>query len=299
MITARIWGGLGNQLFQYAYAYTVAQRAGACLQLDMSFYENQTVRKPVLLDFSLDNSEVCTLKDLPDRVRELQGKWKNRALWISKNSQTIMPNGQLYIKESRLHYMEHLAKLNCDDIYLDGYWQCPLYFEQARKHLIRQYKLKNSDYLRLNSRLVDAIKDTDSVAIHIRRGDYLNKWNQIVYGLRPLPDSYYLDTINQARRKFDDPLFVFFTNDPDYVKDKFGSLPNVLLVPDMIQATDAEEMMIMSLCKNHIIANSTFSWWAAWLSENPDQSVWAPKTGWGNRDILPDRWKGIEIKWNQ
>ena len=297
MITARIWGGLGNQFFQYAYAFSVAQRTGSDLQLDLSFYDYEKVHKPILLEFSLDSRKICMMTDLPCRIGDLQGKWKNRLLWIPENSQTKLSNGQIYVKESRLHYMEHLAQLNENNVYLDGYWQCPVYFKHIRQDLVRQYRLISNNYLKVNSRLIEAITNTESVAVHIRRGDYLNKWNQIVYGLRPLPDAYYQATINQAKLRIQNPLFVFFTNDPVYVKDKYGSLPNVLIVSDIIQATDAEELMIMSMCKNHIIANSTFSWWAAWLSENTSQSVWAPKAGWGNRDILPATWNSVDVKW--
>ena len=187
-----------------------------------------------------------------------------------------------------------MEKIKSDkNYYFDGYWQNPEYFEDIRSLILSEIhfpEFQNAQDLKLQKQIYNA----ESVAVHIRRGDYANdlKTNQY-FGTCSL--EYYQKAYEFILSKVPDTKFFLFSDDPDYVKTNFGFLPNATLVSDSIRS-EIDELNLIHSCKNFIIANSSFSWWGAWLSQTPEKIVIAPRQWYKNPEangrckIVPDNW---------
>jgi hypothetical protein len=291
MIVVKLWGGLGNQLFQYSYGYQLAKKIGTEMKLDISYYSKQNLRQPIILKFNLEYSEIITAEELPLTVRFLNMKNPNRIIRIPSYFCFPIGKGFKYLKETRFRFDKKLLNFENDNIYLDGYWQCPRYIENNRLQLIEQFQQKDGLSLEIQE-LIQSVKKETSIAIHVRRGDYVNN-NNPFSRLALMDKIYYDEAIKMVKSKFKDPVFYFFTNDVDWVKDNYGYLPNSSIVSDIITCKDVEELFIMSQCKHQIISNSTFSWWGAWLNTNEEKQVWTPNNGFGNNNIIPENWNII------
>ncbi|WP_188074704.1 alpha-1,2-fucosyltransferase [Planococcus sp. ANT_H30] len=293
MIIVKLWGGLGNQLFQYAYGYQLAEKLKTGLKLDISFYEKQNLRKPIILEFNLKFPETLSKKNLSPMTNFFNTKNVNRIIRIPSTFCLPIEDGFKYLKETRHYYKEELKVYNRNNVYIDGYWQCPLYFENMRSELISQFELKRSISLKMQG-FITKFEKENSIAIHVRRGDYVNNKNPFSK-LVLISKEYYDEAIKRAYEKIPNPHFYFFTNDVKWVKENYKNLPNSHIISDDISCEDFEELILISRCKHQIISNSTFSWWGAWLNSNIDKSVWAPEQGFGNNDILPTEWCKIPI----
>ena len=181
-----------------------------------------------------------------------------------------------------------------DNTYLDGYWQSPKFFEEIREILIKDLTLANpSSSAEI---LQTKIQQTNSVAIHVRRGDYIK--NPIVlkeFGI--CSDQYYTKAVKHILKNVDDSLFFVFSDDINWVKENIA-LPNSTVYIDDPNLTDVEELILMSKCKHNIIANSSFSWWGAWLNTNANKIAIAP-TPWFDlapydKDLIPISWIKIQ-----
>lgn len=302
MIIIRLWGGLGNQMFQYCYGYSVAKRNKTNLILDTSFYTEEflsanprfTKQKLKITDYPLDYPKTINIGEPISPLPFLQRKTINRIIRIPKHFSIRCGNGYRYIKETRYKYSEHLNTLAGNKLYLDGYWQSPKYFEIYREDLIRQFSLKSCEWETELKHIIDEMESTNSIAVHIRHGDYSiePKWYT---NLVMLDKVYYSRAIKQVIEELECPRFYFFTDDPEWVRNEFGPLKNSTIVSGSIKCTDIQELILMSKCKHQIIANSTFSWWAAWINQHNGKKIWAPAKGWGNRDIIPQGWKIVDI----
>lgn len=257
MIYVKLKGGLANQIFQWAHGKNLSLKYRMPLYLDTSFYENQIGCTP--RQFSLN------------KFPNLEFKLSNHR---GSNFRSIIDDG--IFKE---------IKLDSDQNYiLDGYWGSEKYFNESVKD-IRKSLSYTDDFIRnvANSKYKDLL-EKNCVSIHIRRTDYLNS-----NGYHPVQDlSYYekgLDIIGEY-----DSLYVF-SDDMDWCKENI-TFKNTIFVEGF---DDVEDMWLMSICKNNIIANSTFSWWGAWLNKK-DGKVIAPLNWFGENlnvsssDLYKDNW---------
>ena len=298
-------GGLGNQMFQYAFGLMLVNKFEQQVCLDISWFNYHTNRKLNLKEFK---------PILKFRKRDvffiILG---NILIWLSEHFRFIrmlrpvfhLRNIEEYICsiEQKFIYTKIQGRnFNLDmlknnkNYYLEGYWQNPEYFEGIRKTILKNFsfpKLKNFE----DSRLQNKISDSESIAIHIRRGDYIkNPTINQFHGTCSL--EYYKKAAELIASKVTNAKFFLFTDDPNFVKDNFGFLPNTTLVSDS-NRSDIDELNLMHSCKHFIIANSTFSWWGAWLSQHPEKIVVAPKQWFKNVEtnkkckIIPKDWTRI------
>ena len=183
------------------------------------------------------------------------------------------------------------------ELYLDGYWQSEKYFKGAveaiRRELIVQKELEGK-----NLEIAGMIKEVaQPVSIHIRRGDYVSdkKTNQ-VHGLCSL--DYYESAINRLTETFSSPHFFVFSDDQNWVKENLKLNLPATYVDHNDAATNFEDLRLMSLCKHNIIANSSFSWWGAWLNADSEKVVIAPSkwfadNNMNSQDVCPEVWVRI------
>jgi len=286
MIIMKIHGGLGNQMFQYALGRNLSLLHGVPLKIDCSYLKirNQSNRVLQLNGFKIQAVEATeneikkygsTFQKIADRIRP-----------ESKRKRALEQGGEF---DSEI--------LKRSDGYFDGHWQNELYFKAHEKTIREDFSLKNrfGPASEAMARKIQSEKNPTSV--HIRRGDYVSI-EKIADTHGTLPVSYYRTACDKILEKLPDARFFVSSDDIDWAKENFPrEYPATFISAPEI--TDCEELTLMSLCKHNIIANSTFSWWGAWLNTNPEKIVIAPKLWFVNpnrvpKDLIPSSWIPLE-----
>jgi hypothetical protein len=288
MIIIRITSGLGNQLFQYAMARAFTLRNNALLKLDISFYKDNYHRIYGLNRFNI-HEEIATYEEINSlKTNNISSGYFSKLI-KRINSKRINLINDTYIKEkSYCNFDSDIFKYH-DNKYFDGYWANEKYFIDFESQIRKEFTLKrssNSDY----STWFEFIENSNSVSVHIRRGDYLS--NDLFCAL---PFSYYEKAVNYLFEHISNPVFYIFSDDISWVKTNMKFAPNVFYVTVKNPPIDYVELILMSRCKHQIIANSTFSWWGAWLNENTQKIVIAPKKWYSNKSAQKQYSKGSLI----
>lgn len=262
MIIVKMIGGLGNQMFQYAL-YKKMQVLNKEVYLDITDCNTRNEHNGYELEKVFDiNANIATIdqvKELADIGEKITNKIKRKLF------------------KKKTHYIQKKLKddlriLDSDNLYLDGFWQWDGYFKDIRKELISDFQFNINDINEINKRTLNLINSSNSVSIHIRRGDYLN--HKLYKGI--CEKDYYLKAINYLNENCKDELkFFVFSNDIEWVKNNL-EIRNVVYVEGNNNENSYLDMFLMSRCKHNIIANSTFSWWGAWLNTNKNKIVVAP-----------------------
>jgi hypothetical protein len=286
MIIVRLIGGLGNQLFQYATARQLAFINNTQLKLDISGFETYKLHAYSLQNFKIQEG-FATLEE----VAKLKPKGFLSKIILRIDARHRFPWRSWKI-ERHFHYDPHVLTLR-GNIYLDGYWQSERYFKHI-ENIIRQELVVNTDLDSKNMATAQHIEATQSICLHIRRGDYAsNPVTLQLHGVCSL--EYYLAAANRIANGIDDPHFFIFSDDPVWAEKNLKLPYPYTLVSHNKADKNYEDLRLMSLCRHFIIANSTFSWWGAWLSSHPDKMVIAPAK-WFNDptindyDLIPSSW---------
>lgn len=268
MIIIKLQGGLGNQLFQYAFARNMSIENNTNLKFDISWYKNSNNRFFKLNSFNT-KIEIASNKEVVKYFKKdnLQRK-------IQKSIDLIkLIKFKKIITENDLSFNDKYLNIgkNC---YVNGYWQSEKYFKNIENIIRKEFTLKE----KINDNLFDIyklIEKSNSISIHIRRGDYLsNKYSRKYHVLQT---EYYLKTIELITKKIKNPHFFIFSDDIKWAQDNLNINFNKTFIEPELGSKDYEELILMSKCKHNIIANSSFSWWGAWLNNNTDKIVIAPK----------------------
>ncbi len=286
MIIVKIIGGLGNQMFQYAMGRCIAIRNSTELKLDISAFDFYKLHKYGLNKLNI----IENLATVKETEKFLKTEKKYGFNWLVNIG--IPYYKRAYIREKSIRYDPDLMNVK-NNVYLDGYWQSEKYFKNIENIVREEFKIID-DYDRINTEMANKILESNAVSIHIRRGDYISdlKTNAI-HGTCSL--DYYNKAIEDIQLFIDDPHFFIFSNDPQWVKKNFLNPQMMTLVDINGPEKGHQDLRLMSLCKHHIIANSTFSWWGAWLGINKFKRVYYPKK-WFNvdyydtSDLIPDSW---------
>lgn len=293
MIIVRLAGGLGNQMFQYAAGRRLAERHHAELKLDLRELEHPPVGCTPR-SFQLDSLDIRAAIALPEEVASLQRRpgylWE--LAWSRLSSRAGMPRPTL-LAERHFHFDPRVLAAP-DQSYLVGYWQSERYFHEISDTLRREFACKEP--LRgENSRLAEAIGGCNSVSIHVRRGDYVTSAaSSETHGVCGM--DYYHACLEELCRTVPDPHLFLFSDEPEWVVGHFTTgLPTTIVSHNGPESAH-EDLRLMSLCRHNIIANSSFSWWGAWLNANPDKLVFAPRLwfrdeSYDTRDLIPAGWR--------
>lgn len=275
MIIVKLMGGMGNQMFQYAlYRALLAQ--GREVKLDRAKFAHIDEKRECFLDYGCFELEydLCTKKEARKYV-----------LGTGMTARVLMrafgDRGTHYYEKGEYEYDPDVMKLQ--EGYLDGFWQTWKYFQDVEADIKKTYHF-TSHLAGRDKEYEKQIQNTNSVAVHIRRGDY-NK-HQNIYG-NICTRSYYQKAINMINQEIGAPFFYFFSNDMEWTKKTFGNKDNYIYVEGNSEDRGYIDMQLMSECKHQIIANSSFSWWAAYLNSNPDKKVICPSK-WVNGKETPD-----------
>lgn len=293
MIIIRIKGGLGNQLFQYAVGYAMAKRLESKLVLDTTFFPKQSLRGYKLCKLDLDFQETVVP---PKAIELLKNKFLNKFL-RKINIQNISVNKETtYLLETRSDILKQVFSENNTNIYLDGYFQSELYFDKYKEDLHRQFRSNYSMEDEFN-RQAKEIDSTLSVAVHVRRGDFLKAKNDFNINHYLLEKQYYLNALDYLKARLpSSSVFYWFSDDIEWVKNNFGDLLNYKFVKLKTPNADIDELFLMSKCNHIVTANSTFSWWAAWLNNKQNPIRIVPARRFGNLHMIPDSWIKISVE---
>lgn len=293
MKIVNILGGLGNQMFQYALALALEKHLGTEVEVRIdpralrgypihNGYElkrvfdvkipEATVREVTRIAYPFLNYHVWQLCRLLPKRRTMKYEWKSMAF------------------DERIF-------AGCNDEYLIGYWQTERYFHPVRQAVLAAFTFPPFETESLNAKLENELRQRCSVSIHIRRGDYLKISN--TSGICTI--DYYRKAISKIKELVTPDIYVIFSDDIEWCKEQFYSIigDTEIKFVNWNKGKDSyRDMQLMSLCKHNIIANSSFSWWGAWLNQTPRKSVIAPSrwmnsAGWS--EIIPEDWIRIEV----
>ena len=302
MVIVQLAGGLGNQMFQYAL-YLQLKALGREVKIDdVSGFAQDPQRIPALAPFGISY-------DRPSREEMVKMLDSSMMPWQRLRRKLFGRHKKSYFEGSKLFIPEVLT---WDDIYLEGYWQTEKYFQPVEGQVRDVYDtdrlmayLKRSGCWgaggerrtrKMAQDYLDEINNTCSVSLHVRRGDYLTPENQKLYG-GICTDAYYIEGIRQMRERFPGCRFFLFTNDrawavqqsaeavcqeaeaekPSGYAECLFSAADITWIDLQGGDNDYAEFVLMSRCKHHILANSSFSWWASYLNKNPGKTVLAPQ----------------------
>ncbi|EJN00872.1 alpha-1,2-fucosyltransferase [Herbaspirillum sp. YR522] len=290
MIATRLIGGLGNQMFQYAAGRALALRVGSPLLLDVSGFANYELRRYELDGFRIDATAASAQQLARLGVNATPG-----TSLLARVLRKVWPQpADRILREASFTYDARIEQASAP-VYLDGYWQSERYFARIRQHLLDEFTLKGdwgSDNAAMAAQIATA--GAGAVSLHVRRGDYVSNAHTAQYhGVCSL--DYYRDAVAHIGGRVEAPHFFVFSDDHEWVRENL----QIGHPATFVQINSADhgiyDMMLMKSCRHHIIANSSFSWWGAWLNPAEDKIVVAPQRWFKDatndtRDLIPAAW---------
>lgn len=296
MVIINIKNGLGNQMFQYAFGKVLEWKYKMPVYFDFMREDISTPLKTDLFVFNIGHVREIEPKLVepfkPFSISQFKHQRKYFSYMYYKLRRIFNPK-KLIMESYPSIYVDCFDKLNKrKDYYFLGHWMNASYYEEYRSEIVSLFNpVDNSFY---NLPIVKEIthSDYDSVSLHIRRGDYLT-----CGFMEPADLEYYHHAINLIKERVKNPFFYIFTDDPEWVRTSFDLLAPYTLVTGNNGTDSYKDILLMSLCKHNIIANSSFSWWGAWLNENASKIILAPKKWYASKDsdkyvhnMIPKGW---------
>jgi len=277
MVITRLLGGLGNQMFQYALGRHLSLKNNSCLNLDLSIFLkkdgiNYTYRS---FELGIFNIRFNDQKSYTDKIA---------LKYFTKN-----------IIEEGYHFQPQILNQR-GHVFLRGFWQSEKYFKDIESVIRTDFSFNNKPDIK-NVEFLKEINNSNSVSIHFRRGDYVNLSSAMEFHGTCTP-LYYKTGIDIIRKKIENPHFYIFSDDIKWVIENFEFTDRHTFVDINHDERNCEDMRLMSACKHNIIANSSFSWWGAWLNTYKDKIVIAPNSWFKDKskntnDLIPAEWMRI------
>lgn len=287
MIIVRLMGGLGNQLFQYAAGRRLAHKHNTMLKLDLSAYARDDLRSYALHPFNI-RENIASVEDIshfnPDgRLKRL----------ISRVTGRPLVGCVFYARD----FIFEAGILDAPaDLHMIGYWQSEKYFKDIES-ILRDDLIINVPQDVTDREIAAVMENTESVSLHVRRADYVNdsRTNRRYGTCDP---GYYRRCAEYVAAHTDSPHFFVFSDDMAWARENIKLSFPTTFVGHNDDAKNYQDLRLMSLCRHNIIANSSFSWWGAWLNSNPDKLVLAPRKWLADpenepEEIIPAEWTKI------
>ena len=292
MLIMKYNGGLGNQMFQFAACASLAKKLNTDFSFDMSFFKKSYARP---YEMNIFNINVTESRD-----------FRTKLFWaLRRYLKTNKFLGLNIYRESSFNWEEKFEQIE-DNTFIEGFFQSYKYIDDE---IVEKYLRFKDEPDVVNANIIGNMSKENSVSLHIRRGDYVNKKRyQNVYN--HLDVKHYQNAMELIARSEDSPVFYVFSDDIKWAKENltFENCPicnqksaRLVFISHNTGKKSYEDMRLMSNCKHNIIANSSFSWWGAYLNKNPKKIVIAPKKWFQDEtkttcDIYPSRWITLEVK---
>jgi hypothetical protein len=303
MVIVQLLGGLGNQMFQYAFGRSLSNRFNTELKLDISLLNNSKDEVITKRLFELSNFNICSEIVTEDEIQifsHSNNLFYNTLVWLKNITQGESIFGKIIFKTVKsILPFQVITETPCikrpirkkRHNYIIGYWQDEDYFIEIENVIRNEFSFKkppsgaNIDYL-------NVINGSNSVGVHIRKGDYISiTENQKIFN--NIEIDYYIKAETIIREKLENPHFFIFTDDIKWARDNYPIKDHFLISHN--KNNPIEDLRLFSACKHQIIANSSFSWWGAWLNQNTSKIIVAPKIWFidsknKNAKIVPKGW---------
>ncbi|MCR5187342.1 MAG: alpha-1,2-fucosyltransferase [Treponema sp.] len=277
MFIVRFNGGLGNQMFQYAFMRALQKHyPNTQVLADLTVYDEEKQHNGFELEkiFGIKlnkatRKDIIRLSNYYPPINNtkislfLNKVYKKIALKIKNNKKNIIEN--FYGKDPAIVFNLDENK----DYYLDSYWQGKPFYEEALPDLLKEFSFA-SDLEGEFATLLSDFKQTESVAVHVRRGDYVGSDFDV------LSKDYYPNSTKYIMEKFPNAKFFLFSDDPEYCEKEFAFIKNKEIIHGNTASNSYKDMFLMSRCKHNIIANSSFSYWSAVLNQNSEKIIISP-----------------------
>jgi hypothetical protein len=290
MIIVRLLGGLGNQLFQYTIGRTLSLKKNVPLFVETSAYDHYDPRGYKLFHYKV-KATIAT----ENEVKKISNIYESNKLYARLYrgvEKKLLPKYKwLYYQEDEYYKYEPQLMKTSVPVMLEGFWQNYKYYEFIYPEILEELTLKDEYKADYNTGLFSEIKqNSGSISIHIRRGDYVSvPGNLNWFGVMPI--CYYNKAIEYINSKIQSPVYYIFSDDLNWAKSNLNIKGSTVFV-DLGEGKDYLELDAMSKCRHNIIANSSFSWWAAFLNKNPDKIVIAPAQWLAGKEVN----KHVEIQ---
>jgi hypothetical protein len=283
MIIVKLWGGLGNQIFQYAFGYMMSKEHQDQLLFDISFYQKHQYKYVGKREYELDKLkcpvEIAT--KLPLSVRFLESFAVNRGLRRIRKALAFPIGNVFFVKEEKRRFMSNIPYRPNRINYYDGYWQSCDYFKKYEKDLRDMLQPGIEMPQEILDRMEAISNDKNSVSVHVRKGDFQGKIGHAV-GI-----DYYQKAIQGIRDKIQQPVFYVFSDNIPWVKENIDFGKDVVFADDKCQNGQIFDLTCMSKCQHGIMSASTYSWWGNW---EKDGMVMVPDGEYFNNRFFRDAW---------
>lgn len=283
MIIIRLMGGLGNQMFQYAFGLSTSKRNNTKLKIDTTLLKpaNNQGSNQVIRNFELDAFKIDLQFATNFEIELYNGSAKNRFVLrrlfflvlrkVLKKKLYIQPNHDFDPNQLKIR----------NNTCIVGRWQSEIYFRDVESDIREHFKFKKDLSESYEEYLTKILQSENSTSVHIRRTDYVNH-PEYSQKIGALTESYYLNAISLLNKQVDYPTLFIFSDDIEYTKTIFANMKisNECIFIDPKVPNPHDELRLMTNCKHHIISNSTFAWWGAWLANKQE----------GAKTIAPKSW---------
>ncbi|MET0394280.1 MAG: alpha-1,2-fucosyltransferase [Chitinophagaceae bacterium] len=293
MIIVKLQGGLGNQMFQYAAGRALSLRHGVELKADLTFLLDRNLSDVVFRDFDISIFPDVAFPTATGAEISRVKPSGNSSLF-SRVSRKFFYS-RYYFKEKGFSFNPKFNILG-PSIYLDGYWQTEKYFKDIEGQIRSDFRFDNL-HIPANVELLEKIRSCDAVCLNVRRGDYVtNSHSSSMHGFIGL--DYYRHAVEKINSEVKDPHYFIFSDDIQWSKEHIQTGRETTIVNhDHAGPRFADYLQLMAACKYFIIPNSTFAWWAAWLSSSGKQVIaplqWFADSRYDSMDIIPAKWTRI------
>ncbi|MDE2598245.1 MAG: alpha-1,2-fucosyltransferase [Rhodocyclaceae bacterium] len=284
-VVVRLIGGLGNQMFQYAAARALSLKIDADVALDLSWFGTDPDRQYALAPLSIQAS-LAEPMATPNRSNSFWTRVARR-LGLPRHERNMS-----VFSEASFRYDPRFETLQAP-VFLDGYFQSEKYFRQYRDQLLKEL-CPHGNPSQSNARMLEEIRSKGAICLHIRRGDYVsNAAANAYHGMCSL--DYYQAGLDIVAPTLANPHCFVFSDDPNWVRENFRPAVPMTLVDINGPGEAHEDLRLMAACSRFVIANSSLSWWGAWLSRADEKMVVAPARWFqtsqnDTRDLLPEGW---------
>jgi hypothetical protein len=293
MIIVKIFGGLGNQLFQYAAARALSLRSGTTLKMDIG---DSLIRDDHNRIYGLQHFNIKADLASPEEIDHLLGKpWVRKATKYLQNKTGLALHPTWWNQTYMYHqnYDRALMKPVKNDVYLNGYWQDENFFKDYRQVILEELQVRYEPDT-VNRQIMQKMASVNAVSLHVRRGDALS--HPVSVKIYKLPsEEYYRKAIAHIAAKVKNPHFFVFSDDIPWCRENLSTGFPTEFVDHNGDTKNYEDIRLMSHCRHHITANSTFSWWGAWLNPAEDKVVTSPAEWFqlpkmNRNNIVPANW---------
>ena len=288
MTITQLMGGLGNQMFQYAAGRALSLRTSEPLSLDITGLARDPLRSYALGDFNIEAGLINSRRKRPPKFKVgTQQAVANRIFGLLGLPRRIV--------EPSLRFDPAILQ-HCSNAYLSGFWQCERYFADHAETIRSELSLR-APLTGERVAIAQQVAMSNAISVHIRCGDDPNDpAARAIFGI--CDTEWFREAMWRMEDRIENPTFFVFSDHPPFAREIIKSQSSLVFIDPDADGRDCEDLMLMSLCKAHIIPNSTFSWWGAWLNGRLDKHVIAPARWYADEtmtfnDIVPEHWERL------